>query len=35
MKILIFGASGMLGNNLLKIFSENINFESYGVVVTR
>ena len=32
MKILIFGASGMLGNNLLKIFSENINFESYGVV---
>ncbi len=32
MKILIFGASGMLGNNLFSIFSENKNFETYGVI---
>tara|TARA_B100001093_G_C26706058_1_gene961259 strand:+ start:206 stop:1075 length:870 start_codon:yes stop_codon:yes gene_type:complete len=32
MKILIFGASGMLGNNLFNIFSEKTNFETYGVV---
>ena len=35
MKILIFGASGMLGNNLLKFFSENINFESMELLEIR
>lgn len=32
MRILIFGASGMLGNNLFKIFSKNHNFETYGIL---
>lgn len=32
MKILIFGASGMLGHNLFETFSENKNFETFGVI---
>ena len=32
MKILIFGASGMLGHNLFETFSENKKFETFGVI---
>ena len=32
MKILILGASGMLGHNLFETFSENDQFETFGVI---
>ena len=32
MKVLIFGASGMLGHNLFETFSENKKFETFGII---
>ena len=32
MRVLIFGASGMLGYNLFETFSENKKFETFGVI---
>ena len=32
MKILVFGASGMLGNAMIRVLSENKDWEVYGTV---
>lgn len=35
MKILVLGASGMLGSAIFRYLSQNLNFEMYGTVRTR